>query len=44
MILFLITCMCESDPLELSLQEVVTCPMWIMGTELRSSAKAIICS
>lgn len=34
MILFLIMCMCGSDPLELGLQEVVTCPVWMVGTEL----------
>lgn len=28
----------ESDPLELELQAVLSCPVWVLGTELGSSA------
>ena len=29
-----------SDPLELKLQLAVSCQMWVLGTELRPSARA----
>jgi hypothetical protein len=29
-----------SDPLELELQAVVSLPVWVLGTELRSSRRA----
>jgi hypothetical protein len=29
------------DPLELELQTVVSCPAWVLGTELVSSARAV---
>lgn len=33
-----------SDPLEQELQSVMCLLMWVLGTELRSSAEAVMCS
>lgn len=30
-----------ADPQELELQAVVSCPLWVLGTEFRSSARAV---
>lgn len=30
----------DRDPWELELQAVLSCPMWVLGTKLRSSRKA----
>jgi hypothetical protein len=49
-IIFVYACSCPSKPeasdlLELELQTVVSCPVWVLGTELGFSAKAVyVCS